>query len=906
MKTTTRIFTILLLLSLGACDDDKTTNPTPDGGTSDMVTKTDTDQPDDGTTDTSKTDTSKLDMGSDLVQQEGVLIPGLSGKVDVSFDSKGVLHASCMTDEDCVAVEGYYHAANRFIQMDIQRRVATGKISGLIGDLALGFDESSRLIFSTREGEPLGAAIWKTLKPKTKGLFEAYTRGVNAFLDDAKNGRNGATLSEEYDHAIVESEIEPWTVEDSIAGSLLLLEDLSNSSGGDLSRGRAYARLGNDTNRILDLIGTMSATQVSTMAASGETYGPNNLLRGTLPGKPDLSALVALMKTNRNAISRADEKITAFEVFLNRKEFETGSNNWVVGKQLTNTGNTMLANDPHLGLSNPALWYLVELDAKTNGTGELHVAGVSLPGLPGILLGHNEKISWGGTVMFYDLADVYIEELSPDKKGVMFNGVKVPFTEIDVEFPIARDQPRTKTLRWVPHHGPVIDIDEQAGTALTVRWTGSDGRTDIEMFFDMMRSENVEDARKALLQSVSTNQNWVIADTAGDIAWYPYSSVPKRPWVSAATPAWTPLDGKGGFEWEGRVAYDKLPQMKNPTNHFIATTNTDPTGAFLDGDPTSGGYYLTSYGEFAGFRQQAVVDRLKNLGDGEYTMEYGMDMQGSTFLVLRDWIVPHLVADYDANQVSDNAKKIYQALMTWDGTCPTGLNANGENDPDMAVARASVGCSAFHHYIKALAIGALGDEYADAGFSPVSLYAWRTLVILLNNPERLQNGETYFDNATTAPVETKSEILLLALEEAYTDIVVSFGSPDANEWRWGKVHTIELRAPVLANANLTQFNESFAAPSGLFAINVANPAGRAGSRWGFESGPSMRHVSEMNPAGVESYWTLPGGQTHRRDSPLYQSLLDDWLNVNYFKMPFSRADADAAAMTTLVVNPKAE
>lgn len=835
---------------------------------------------------------------------EGVSIPGLTAPITVTFDEKGVLHVACATADDCFAAQGYYHAAHRFISMDIQRRFATGRLAELIGSAGLSIDVSTRALMSTRDGQPLEQAMWEGSSAETQRGITAYTRGVNAWIDDLRAQRNGATLSEEYNHALIppDLEIATWTETDTIACGLLLLESLSNSSSGDLSRGARFPQMTPEI--AFDLGGTMSATQVATMPASGEAYTHVPALR-TLPRAGELTPALQRLAPHRGAIAEAHAQLEQVKSLLSGHGGVNGSNNWVLGGEVTASGKPILANDPHLGLQNPALWYLVELNA-TGGEQPLHLTGVSLPGMPGVLLGHNADIAWGGTVVFMDLADAYIEELTEDGKSVNFEGGTVEIIEVEHTFAVARNNPETRTLRFVPHHGAIVNYDPANNVAVSIRWTGNDARSDLDMFFGLFTATTVAEARDAIAHSTSTNQNWIVADRHGDIGWFPFNAVPERPWASLALAPFLPLPGDGSAEWGPRRAVDDLPQMVNPANHFIGTANTDPTGASFDGDPTNDpSGYLYSYGEVGGFRQDAVIKRIV-AGGSDHTAELSQQIQADTFLVLRDWVLPHVAAATSGATLSPDVTEFWGTLENWDGTCPSGVDGRDPNGPktaDAAVAAASIGCTSFHFLLYALTIATFADELAGVSAPHASLV--RSLVVLLDDASRLQGGDAYWDDVNTMDtVETKDEILLRALISATTRIHTELGST-VDDWRWGRIHTVLFYANLFTDASVTDFNEGpYAAPGGLHAINVADPRNPASGDWGFSHGPSMRHVAEFTDDGIRSYWTLPGGQRHTRDSPHYDDLVDDWLSSTFFEMPFTPDDVTAAAVETVTISPR--
>ena len=887
-----------------ACSSDKDNNVTPDSGTPDMVA---TDMSTNNNTDVA--DLGRPDEGAPDMAPPGVSVPGLSAPVTVRFDDQGVLHVACATAADCYAVQGYYHAAHRFGQMDILRRFTTGRLSALLGGFQgaiIEVDRAMRTLISTRDGQPLEQAMWEETGPAAQQAITAYTRGVNAWLADLSAGRNGADLPDEYKQPLVDQEaaVTPWTETDSIAVGLNLLDDLSNRSGAELQRGIDYPKL--TATQAFDLLGTMSATQVSTMGASGETYDyVQALLRW--PDADELNPALDRLRGRERLLTDAQRTLAALSLLSNPEP--KGSNNWVIGGSLTTSGEPILANDPHLGLSNPSLWYLVQIHAS-GGTDDVHTAGVSLPGVPGVVLGHNENIAWGATVVNMDLSDVYVEELTPDGSGVNFNGGTVPIVEVEHTFEVAREEAVTQTLRFVPHHGPVLSYDPDGGEAISLRWAANDARKTFDIFFGLATATTIEEARVAITNSASTNQNWVVADRNGDIAWFPFNALPERTWASLSLPPWLPLPGDGTAEWGPIIPPDDQPQMRNPTSGFIATANTDPTGATFDGDPTNEPFgYITVYGEFGGFRQDAIVKRIVDAG-AAHTAEISRDMQGDNFLVLRDWVLPHLQTTVDDNPgvLSAQAQTLWSALETWDGDCPSGIDGRDPTGPktaDATIAASSIGCAAFHFTLYELTDAAFADELAPTDVSTRSAEAVRSIVVLLNDPGRLQGGDVYWDDVTTVDAtETRDEVILAALENAATVISAALGA-DPDDWRWGRAHTLTLSAPAFSLLSLTAYNEGpYAAPGGLLAINVANPNGSGIGGMGFSNGPSMRHVAEFTADGIRSYWTLPGGQRHFRDSPHYDDLLDDWFSATHFAMPFQPADVEAAAQETIEVVPR--
>lgn len=847
--------------------------------------------------------------GGDDMGRSGVSIEGLSAPATVRFDEHGVLHVRCATDEDCFAVQGYFHARHRFGQMDLNRRVATGRISTLVGNLAVDFDETMRLLLSTRDGEPLADAMWEATSPEGKALISAYTRGVNAWLEDLASGRNGAKLPDEYDFPLLQSDtIFAWTETDSIAAALLIVDALSNRSESDLLEGEIHALLTPD--QAFDFLAGPSVTGVTTLGVAGETFGSNVGLQRR-PSTEGLAVASARLRTAVPLMRRAAARLRHADEMRGLDRSRAGSNGWLLSGERTASGFPILANDPHLDVSNPNIWYFSELDAATEGEGS-HVTGVSLPGFPGVILGHNERVAWGSTTSYWDLSDVYVEELTADGKGVVFDGGVVPIVERDVEFEIPGADPEIRTLRWVPHHGPILAYDPAEGTAISLRWTGNDARTDADAILSLRKAASVEEVRASLEGVTTLNQSWMAADVAGNIAWMPFDDVPRRPWASLETPPWAPLPGDGTAEWEAPYATAELPQTTNPATGVVITANNDHTGATLDGDPTNQTYgYLQKPGESTGYR----IGRIAALLDAApmQTPSDSMEIQYDHYVAARDAIVPPVqtVVQAAATPPSAAVAELLATLGAWDGTCPTGLAGN---EPDSAPATddaeldASAGCVAFHTLFVELGAGVFADELADVDFTTHHLTqpVAQTLSLLMSRPQDLRYGDSWFDDVATPEVETREVTVLAALERAAGTVAELY--PDASsprDWTWGTHHALRLPANLLDSINVMRFNgPEAAAPGGLLSVNVATPDAFSTDDFRFTHAASMRHVVELRPDGLVSHWAMPGGQHHFRDSPHYLDLLPGWLEGVYFEMPFAPEDVDAAAVETADVTPR--
>lgn len=849
-------------------------------------------------------------------------LPNLTAPATVRFDERGVLHASCQTDEDCAAVLGYFHASNRFFQMDLQRRLARGRLSELVGALTLEQDVASRHFMTTREGTPIEEAIWNEAGERTRSIVEAYAGGVNAWIADLKAGRNGASLTEDYEViGVPAQDIIEWDPLDTIAFARLMTMQLSDSSGAELALGSAFAAL--PPERAVALLTVAPGARAYTMPSSGVTYNPAGRL-----------ASRALPSMNPEAVHRLQLRLNEVATLMDlAKEYRphqafglegdpSGSNNWVVGPSLA-SGKTLLANDPHLGLSNPAVWYLAHLDSKTEGQGTLNVAGGSFPGIPGIPIGRNENVAWGATVAYFDVTDLYVETLNEEGTHVLFdpNGGAAPapvaIVEKDFTFQVKGQGPVTRKLRWVPHHGPMVSFDAANRKGMSIRWTGHEPTQELDAFLDLAAASNVDEAMEALRSFQVGAQNFVLADTSGKIAWYPHARVPLRPWASydltdpeRMLPPWMPLPGDGRAEWEGFLDEAALPQLVDPPKAFIATANQDMTGATEDGDPTNDGFPYLQSAMAPGFREARIVDLLEN-HQGPHTVDSMDEIQADTFSLPGQLVVPALLSAADGAQLSERANAVVGALKAWQFTCPTGLSGSSpqsEPDPDPVAARESIGCSAFHYSLNRVFDKAYGDELAAARATPRAEQLIRPLASALH-PEWLAElpfdpNVLWDDMRTPDVVETRDEILVAALEAAGTDLANAMGTnPDG--WRWGKVHTVTFSSSLAALDPTGRLQDGpYANDGGLFTVDVANPSASArGKNFQHTSGASLRIVNEASSDGIVSWLQLPGGQDLHRTSEHFGDWVEAWLKNEPWRLPFTSTEVEESAKTTISMVP---
>ncbi|MEQ9496749.1 MAG: penicillin acylase family protein [Deltaproteobacteria bacterium] len=821
-----------------------------------------------------------------------IRIPGLSSPVDVKFDEYGVLHVRCQTDADCFRAEGYFHASERFPQMDIRRRFAAGRLAEVFGPLALDNDRATRHFISTRTGGSVAQQIWDNSDAASQAMVTAYTAGINAWIDDLRNDRNGAVLPPEYE--AYASSVADWTEIDSIACILALIEQLTNQTDSEIRAGELASVLPADL--FIDAFGlapgspsTILPEQIATFTGDLRTANPDLAKH--------FGSVGARLDHARDAL-RAARLIERDQIASDGR----GSNNWVVDSTRTAGDYALLANDPHLGMSQPSVWYLVSLDSKAAG-GNIHVAGASFAGLPGIILGQNEDIAWGATTTFFDMADVYVETLNTAGDAVILDGKEVPITTVNHTFNVLGGQPVTEPFEYVEHHGPVVSKDVAMGIAITIKWTGQEADTDLNVLHGLYTATTIQEARTAIENVTTIGQNWVVADRGGNIGWFPYNRVPNRPWNSAQLPSWLPVPGDGSAEWNGYVPYAELPQTLNPASGYVATANNDMTGHLADGDPTNDGQDAIQHYVATGYRHERIAERLEETT--MHTRGTMQDIQADVQSLLAERTLPTILAAANAGSGQLDAAtggRVRDALAAWQYTCTTGIDGSDPTGPkaaDPIVARESIGCAAFHVLFPRIVRGAFSDELSAAGTSRTAGDA--AAIKLLTGPNQLLRGASYWDNvATNGTVETSTSVIVAAMNDAGTWLNANLGN-SADDWRWGRVHTVTLTYDLISALTSRYNNGPYCNDGGLYTVDVANPGGRNSDNYAHGSGPSMRLACEAAPTAMACTIELPGGQSSFPTSPHYDDLLERWLVNDPIPVRFTPGDIDAAAVRELQV-----
>ncbi len=759
-----------------------------------------------------------------LPQLDGKLaVDGLETAVTVYRDGSGIPHIVAQNDHDLFFAQGFVHAQDRLWAMESARRAAHGRLSEVIGDRGLNNDRFMRILGMTQSAE----ADWTVLDVETQTALQAYADGVNAYLAQA-----GGKLPLEF--KILGIEPEPWTPIDSLVFGKLVAWGLSNNYQDELI-----------VSQLADVVPWEQA-----LAILPDYPGPDVI--------PDANKTAGLSET---AVSLLNFSAQGQQVApISRPD--QGSNTWVAGGTHTASGAPLLANDPHQGLSMPSLWYEAGLHTSD---GRYDVVGASLPGLPGIEIGHNGRIAWGVTNARPDVQDLFIETLNEAGTQYQFQGEWRDLTLREEVIQVKGGDPITLQVRST-HHGPLVsDAAEDSDQHLALRWTGLDeGRPLAQSILSLNRAQNWDEFRAALALWQLPGMNFVYADADGHIGYQMSGAVPIR----AANDVFglLPVSGAdGSHEWTGFIPFDEMPSALDANGDFFASANNRPVGADYP-------YFLSHYFQ-PPYRVALIGDFLRNGRD--LTADDFASLQASWNSDINRQVAQAIAAE--AVAASEQEQKAQQLLAEWDGRMT----------PDSPAAALSE--AALWALLRQLLTPELGAEVTESYLS-LAGYPYMFLQNQLDDPASVWwQGQ-------------RAKLLQAALATAVDELSQQMGD-DPTAWAWGDIHAITFAHPLGSVGPLAPIFNRGPFPTGGNWNTVNSGAYYPDNRYAMGLGPAYRIISD--PAAWDnSRSIIPTGQSGQPFSPFYDDQISPWLAVEYHPLPFTLTAVQSAAEYTLQLNPE--
>ncbi|MBN1659797.1 MAG: penicillin acylase family protein [Anaerolineae bacterium] len=801
-----------------------------------------------------------------LPQTKGRLeVPGLHGPVEVIRDRWGVPHLYAGDDHDLFVAQGFVHAQDRMWQMEFQRRLAAGRLSEVIGEPTVELDRFFRVLGLQRAAEADVAA----LSDEARAAVDAYSAGVNAYLA-AQKGRYGIEFT------LLRFEPEPWRAVDCLSWLKVMAWNMGCNWASEIVRARLADALGPDLAADLEPAYPADSPAI--------VHGPGRA--GQAPPPPNGWGTPALREAMARAVGLlsplspsggGSRAVPPGAAAAASGPAAANSNQWVVSGTRTATGRPLLANDTHLLLQLPTSWHQVHLHG-----GNYHVAGASLPGMPGVAVGHNEDCAWGITIAWHDAQDLYVERLHPDDprryeyKGQWLEA-EVRREEIGVK---GRAEPVVEEVA-VTHHGPIISRLVGEATPLALRWVALDPCDIVGAVLKLNRARNWDEFRAATANWAAPSLNFVYADVAGNIGFLQAGRVPVRAGDGLVpAPGWS-----GEYEWGRDLALDELPHALNPERGWLATANHLVVD---EGYP----FYLSS-----DLENPARARRIADLLDGAQglTADDFARFQLDTYSAQSARLARHLSA---LEATDDRQRRALAYLREWDGKMEPGSVAAtiGKVCEWVAIRRV------FDPHL-----GSLADVYAGLGLTPLGEngpYADRSLVRLLDLLDG-RGSEAWLEDPATGGTRTREAILGQALEEALELLTEKLGA-ELDQWRWGRMNKIEFAHPLGAVKPLNLLLNRGPFVMGGGADTLLRASGKAGLAFdGIQLGDALRFVAD--PGDWEACrMVVPGGQSGHAGSRHYADLIPLWLEGKWQPMPFARERVEQHAAARLVLTLAAE
>ncbi|MFP4846464.1 penicillin acylase family protein [Winogradskyella sp. PE311] len=750
-----------------------------------------------------------------------VLIPGLKDKVTVHYDAQLIPHVFAQNDSDLYKAQGYLTAKHRLWQLEFQTHAASGRLSELIGEGALDYDRTER-----RRGMGYGAdqamAYMKKNDTETLGLIQDYADGVNAYIDQLNE--------EDYpvEYKLLDYQPEVWTPKKT---ALLLMYMTKMLAGGDedLENTNALRLFGKDNFELL----FPEFFDITDPVISKDT----DWSFIDVPQTP-LPASMAVLDTIRETISQPNP--------------DNGSNNWAISASKSATGNPILANDPHLGLNLPAIWFVMQLS-----TPDHNAFGATIPGALSVISGFNQHIAWGETNATRDVIDWYKVEFNKERTKYKYDGAWKDVT-IRVEDIKIKGKESYKDTVLYTHHGPVVyDKNFKSDSELTgyaMKWIGHEGGNNQKTFMELNKSKNYNDYTEALQYWNAPAQNIVFASTEGDIALWIQGKFPNK---------W---EGQGKFlmdgsnpenDWQSYIPQAFNAHSKNPERGFVSSANQHPVDesypyyVYNDGYET---YRNRVINDFFNSRDKVSVQDFKDLHNNNYNLKASE-------------LVPYMLQHMDATKLTEEEQAIYKEIKDW----------KFNNDIN------EVGPSIWRQWYGKL-YNMVWDEFDVEDTALDAPYTYQTIHLLKNNGDH-----KFMDILETPETETAKDLFLLAFKKAATRLLEI--KKEQGDYTWVKYKSTYAGHLLRALPAFSRFNIPIGGDRNIVNATSEN------------HGPSWRMIVEMTspPTAIGIY---PGGQSGNPGSKYYDNFIDDWAAGKYHNLNFlQNSNATDAIIGTQTLTP---
>jgi penicillin amidase len=792
-------------------------------------------------------------------QTTGTLrVAGLNTSVEVDRDAQGIPQIYASTSHDLFFAQGYVQAQDRFWQMDVYRHVTAGRLAEMFGSGQVDTDKFIR----TMGWRDVAQQEYAGLSPETKAYLGAYSDGVNAYLKDHK----GSKASVEYALLGLQTDYTPyaWTPVDSVSWLKALAWDLRGNMQSEIDRSLSSQTV---TKAQVDQLFPPYPAGHPTIVHQGAVVNGAFDQNATASDSPVAGA--TLPPAAANALAGLSHTVANLPSFLQPTVDGVGSNSWVVSGDLTTTGKPLLANDPHLAPQLPSIWYQMGLHCTTvTSECPFDVTGFTMPGTPGVVIGHTATMAWGFTNGTEDVSDLVLEKVSGSTYE--YDGAHVPLTIRTETIKVAGGKSVPLTIRTT-NQGPLVsDADKDLASAgngysVALRWTALTPGHTADALFQLDRATDWTSFRDAARNFSVPSQNMIYADTSGNIGYQTPGQIPIRKngdgrWP---VPGWTDQ-----YEWTGYIPFEELPHELNPSDKFVATANNPIIGSQYP--------YLLSMDFDYGYRANEITQRLQAAtADGKKIDAAGMRaIQSDTRNEFASVLVPYLQKlPASAKKQTREAAALFNG---WDYTTPA-------------------------------------DSAAAAYFYEVWKFVCKdAFEAKLPSSVDVDGGDRWFAAATALlPDATgfwwngnRDALLAKAMDQASAELTSDQGS-DVKQWQWGALH------------KLTPTNQTLGTGGPFFVKWLVNgdPVPVSGGSsvvdaTGFDIAkdfsvdelPSMRMLVDLSNLDGSTWVNLTGASGHV-DDPHYLDQLPLWRTFRTLPWPSSRSAVAAATKDKLTLTP---
>ena len=724
-----------------------------------------------------------------------MVLSALDAPVSIYRDNSGVPHIEASSSKDLFIAQGYVTAQDRMFQMDLSRRQASGTLSEVIGESTIEKDKFFRTLGLRRAAE----ASFNAYSEEAQQILQWYADGVNAYLTQAKSDKS---LPIEF--TLAGYEPGEWQPIDSLTIGKYMAFDLGGHWEGQAFR---YYLLQNfSEEEALDLF----------------------------PSYPDNGSTV-IQEAKKSSI----DVTKSFAKAITPNPFN-GSNNWVVSGEKTASGQPLLANDPHLGLGTPPIWYETHLNSP-----EYNVNGVIFAGVPGIIVGRNESIAWGVTNVGPDVQDLYIEKRNPDQPTEFLYNDEWEKAKVLDETIAVKDADPVPYDVTITRHGPILSefaYDDQSDTALSLRWTALDPSNELEAVLKMNKATNWDEFKEALTSFHTPAQNFVFASTDGTIAYRANGLIPIRKNGDSMlpVPGWN-----DEYEWEGYIPWDELPTIVNPEEGFISTANNKIT--------TEDYPYHITHTWAQPYRQDRIREVL--LANDELEVNDMMKLQNDFVNLQGKEFTPILTSGLNKDDLTSVEKEALNVLKDWNF-----IDGRNESAPLL-----------FHLWLVEIENVLFKDEIDK---DMMKLFEGKSQVVdqLIRQAAKGEEGPWIKKAGGFSTVLTNSYKAAVAR-------AVDLQGHTPEKWAWGTFHSVPFEHPLGAIKPLDLiFNPEVNAMGGSRV--TVGAAGWNTSTGLVDHGAPWRGITDLSDIQT-SYNVVSPGQSGYVFSKWYDNQIDDWIEGNY-------------------------